>query len=446
MKTKNRMRKAGFTLVELIVVIAVLGILGAGAAVGYSGYVKKAAKAADEQLVSQIKYALEVAYVADPSYSGAAAVVLSKDADANVTGEADSAAVKWVQTALTNAFGANWKNELKLEYDGWNQQIGNSLAVFSGWGDGDDTERTAALEALVAAGDEKAVPSFANKVDELFDLIETTSMDVGDKLGKSGVRLLQDAAKVTTDPDSDLCTAEEFALAWAAYEWESDALMDDKGEYDGTTVESNRSNKDFMSKAVANAGIIKARNVSVATYLQNEKKVDASVCDFIANYTYGYGSTNATDYMKKVPQDIMKSNSFADDLKKVLLSSGTIVNANDANAWVKKNIWPYLGLQDVPGSPPTQVNVNLEETQAYKDGLAYYAMMDTINKTSGTAGSTDDTYWNDMRSAVSVYGQIASGKLTLESLRKLMSGNDGAMIIVTPDNGKLKLISTIEAE
>lgn len=46
--------KAGFTLVELIVVIAILGILAGIGTVGYSGYVKKANQAADNMLLGAV--------------------------------------------------------------------------------------------------------------------------------------------------------------------------------------------------------------------------------------------------------------------------------------------------------------------------------------------------------------------------------------------------------
>lgn len=50
--------KAGFTLVELIVVIAILGILAAVAVPAYSGYVKKANKAADLMTFDAVKTAV----------------------------------------------------------------------------------------------------------------------------------------------------------------------------------------------------------------------------------------------------------------------------------------------------------------------------------------------------------------------------------------------------
>lgn len=65
-KFKERMaERAGFTLVELIVVIAILGILAAVAVPAYSGYIKKANEASDYTQLDAIKTATVFVAVED---------------------------------------------------------------------------------------------------------------------------------------------------------------------------------------------------------------------------------------------------------------------------------------------------------------------------------------------------------------------------------------------
>lgn len=110
---KQQLRnKAGFTLVELIVVIAILGILAGIGTVGYSGYVKRANMAVDQQLVSDIKYAIQLAYLSDAdSFAGNQVMVLSMDNAPYYSG-GDA-----LSNAVTAAFGNS--DSQRLKYNGW---------------------------------------------------------------------------------------------------------------------------------------------------------------------------------------------------------------------------------------------------------------------------------------------------------------------------------------
>ncbi len=70
--------KAGFTLVELIVVIAILGILAGIAVPAYSGYIKKAESAADTQVLAAV-------------HTAASSTMVTKGAVTNITVTLDTA-------------------------------------------------------------------------------------------------------------------------------------------------------------------------------------------------------------------------------------------------------------------------------------------------------------------------------------------------------------------
>ena len=103
--------KAGFTLIELIVVIAILAILGGVATVGYSGYVTKANEAADRQLISDIEQALIVGAYAKNYAPGSLVGAVGIDKEAAATAEGEAAAM------MEMAFGADWSAGMKLVSD-----------------------------------------------------------------------------------------------------------------------------------------------------------------------------------------------------------------------------------------------------------------------------------------------------------------------------------------
>ena len=65
MKTNNK----GFSLVELIVVIAIMAILAAVAIPTFASFINKANFGADKDFMDQAKYAVELAYAADYTFT-----------------------------------------------------------------------------------------------------------------------------------------------------------------------------------------------------------------------------------------------------------------------------------------------------------------------------------------------------------------------------------------
>lgn len=115
MKNNQKLRhdNGGFSLVELIVVIAIMAVLASVAVIGVSVYVDKAGEAADKQLIMEIEDALVMGGYNSSEYApgkviGAVAI--------GATG-ADFAGSDEINQMMIDAFGENWKQELKLQSD-----------------------------------------------------------------------------------------------------------------------------------------------------------------------------------------------------------------------------------------------------------------------------------------------------------------------------------------
>ncbi|MBE6579616.1 MAG: prepilin-type N-terminal cleavage/methylation domain-containing protein [Ruminococcaceae bacterium] len=218
------MKNKGFSLVELIVVIAIMAILVGVAVPVYTSYIEKAQKSKDEQLVDEIKHAIEIAGAAGTFSEGDTGyLVLTTE---GVSGVEEGSTL---DTVLKQTFGNDYANTLKLSYDGWADNAGMLawLAGSSVDGDGNSVANNTYAGIANVAGS-----SFlkGNTTDELMSNVENLTTKLAsivvdmDAVAKQGV---MDMFTVGSKEDGTYSNALETVMAEQNYTLE---------EVDATTL------------------------------------------------------------------------------------------------------------------------------------------------------------------------------------------------------------------
>ena len=181
MKPFTRSSKAGFTLVELIIVIAILAILAGVAIPVYSGYIKKANQAADNVLLDALNTAFQAASVEGGQYDGrpasASALLASDGSVSSVKSSADKNGALFAKYFTGNE-GKSFKSFTALYYNSTNGTFENAEGSISTTYTIDGISYTVSVDKADLAAYQASTFSEALETEELMNEVNKVSGQV----------------------------------------------------------------------------------------------------------------------------------------------------------------------------------------------------------------------------------------------------------------------------
>lgn len=394
----------GFSLVELIVVIAIMAIIAAVAIPVYSTYVDKANKAADEQLVADIKYALSLALQGDAEheFSGSVAVMLNADGATVQTTSGSADDVTFVENAIKSAYGEDWANTCKLKYSGWTG--GSAADIVADYKDSSFSGNEDALIEQVGNLTDKMSEFFAssnhNIPDSLKNFMDKNGIAEDDTTGIANSTVLVFADTFNTVGKS----SDEVAIINGAKEDISNALTNMVVDYYG-----NGNNIGLTTEK------INAAYTSIYTNNGDQNMVLLATAATLYAYAEAYAQYGATNHNYTFALDTLHNINY--DTSTGAAALGSVVAA-----------FEQIVADADGGNGASIANAYFAPNgQAEKDAKSIFSVLDAINSSSDALSSdlSNPNFYTDGTIADLLNAYIAVGSLNIE--------NGQAAIVVNPN-------------